>query len=180
MGSKLFPMTFRLMALFLLGAWLGSNLFLAWVATENFASVDRALKPATQRAKAALDKIGEEEARALLWYHSSHQNRSYFVNYGYAQLAAAVLLALVLLGAKGSRFALGLCGAMLVIQVIQQFAIVPPMLELGVKLDFAGPPEMTLEREAFRGYHRVYGFLEAGKLAAGAALAARLMIGASR
>jgi hypothetical protein len=174
-------MTFRLFALFLLGAWLGSNLFLAWVATENFASVDRALKPATQAARAAIEKIGEADARALFWYHSSHQNRTYFVNYGYLQLTAALVLApMLVFGAKAGRLAVGLCASMLVIQLIQQFAIIPAMMELGRALDFAGPAELTVEREAFRGYHRAYGLLEAAKLAAGAALAARLITGAKR
>ncbi len=174
-------MTTRHLALLILGAWLGTILMMAWIATDNFASVDRALQASSKTVQTELDQVGEDRARALLRYHASQQNRGYFHRFGFAQLAMGVALAVTLLFATNGNFmVMALCGGMLLVQVAQQFAIVPHMIAIGGALDFIDPAEMTAERGVFQTYHRVFGSLEVLKLLLGLGLAVRLTLGRGR
>lgn len=166
----------RRLSTLLLGVWLGASLFMTWVATDNFASVERALKPTAKAAEAATNEIGVDRTRALLRYHSSEQNRHYFTRWGWAQLGLGLVLALVLLFAtSGNTVAMLLVGGMLVGSAVQQFLIAPQVVEIGRALDFASVDEYREERRAFWNFHRSYSIVEVAKLVCGFALAGKLL-----
>ena len=149
---------------------------MTWVATDNFASVERALKPTAKAAETAMQQIGVERTRELLRYHSSEQNRNYFNRWGWAQLGLGLLLALILLFAtNGNLVSMLLVVGMLGTVVVQQFLITPQMIEVGRALDFASIDEYREERRAFWNYHRAYSMIEVAKLVCGSALAMKLL-----
>jgi hypothetical protein len=167
----------RRLSTLILGFWLGASLLMTWVATDNFGSVERALKRATKSAEEAIAGIGPETTRTLLRYHSSEQNRRYFLYWGLAQMALGIALALVLLFAtNGNTVTMILAAGMLASTGVQRFFIAPQMIEIGRALDFASIDEYREERRAFWNYHRAYTIVELAKLGCGAALALRLLL----
>src|SRR5579864_4498043 len=130
-------MHYRRFACLLLGTWLTGGLFMAMVATQNFRSVDRLLaKPAAPAAQ-SINKLGHESARTLLRYQVSEQNRWYFQTWEMAQLAlGGLLLVLLLFGSTEGALTLLLPVLMLVIALVQAFALTPEIISLGRVIDF--------------------------------------------
>ena len=89
-------------AVFLLGVWLAGTILLAFVATQNFATVDRILSQPTPQAATPLSALPHETMRPLLRHLSSELNRLYFFAWGVAQIVFGVML-LILLLALGRR-----------------------------------------------------------------------------
>jgi|RhiMetdeSRZDD1v2_1073273.scaffolds.fasta_scaffold598184_1 hypothetical protein len=161
----------------LLGLWLGAGLFMTWVATDNFDSVDRAMKPATKVAEQAVNDIGAERARVFLRYHSSEQNRFYFRQWGLVQLVLGVfLLVVVLFATNASKLMTSIAGAILAITGLQHFLVTPSIIELGRALDFANVDEMRDERRGFWNYHRAYSYMELAKFGMMLFAAGRLVV----
>ena len=168
----------RRISLLLLGVWLGTLLLAALVAADNFSSPARALHSPNSRVQAEVQRFGEPQARAFLRFHAASINRDLFERYGYAELVlGAALWLLLLFATNGNRLVLLLSSGMLLVQLVVQFAIIPPMGELSRALDLAGASDMLPERRSFGGYHAAYAVLALVKLLLGLALAVRLVVG---
>ena len=148
----------------LLGIWLGAGLLMTWVATDNFDSVDRALKASSKLAEQAVNDIGPERAKVFLRYHSSEQNRNYFRMWGVVQLVLGIFLLLVILFATNANKLLTVITlGLLSISALQHFLVTPRIIDLGRALDFANVDEMRDERRGFWNYHRAYAYMEMAK-----------------
>ncbi|HUE25064.1 MAG TPA: hypothetical protein VMQ86_25495 [Bryobacteraceae bacterium] len=168
-------MHFRRFACFLLGLWLGGGLFMDMVATQNFRSVDRLLAKPAQPAAQRLEKLGTD-ARVLLRHHVSEQNRWYFEAWGLIEtgIGAALLLTL-LFGSTEKNFSLLLCLLMLLVAILQRFALTPQMVFLGRIIDWIPIDQPSPERTRFWMLHNAFIGLELLNWALGFFLTAKLL-----
>jgi hypothetical protein len=125
----------RSFAAFLLGVWLTGTILLAFVATQNFATVDRILAQPTPQAATQLSALPHDTMRPLLRHLSSELNRLYFFAWGVAQVAFGLLLLILLLGLN-RRWEAVLVAVMLAIANAQLLWMTPRITEIGRALDF--------------------------------------------
>jgi hypothetical protein len=93
-------------AAFLTGCLILGSLFMIFVATQNFATVDRVLAALPQEAKQMFQTLGPENARLLLRYLAGEENRLFFTSWELAQIAlGALLTAILLLAVKSAQAA---------------------------------------------------------------------------
>jgi len=160
-----------------LGAWLLGSLAIAFVATQNFRTVDRVLRSASERPELAerLKRVGTTDARLLLRHLASEMNRFYFRAWGWGQL----LLALVALaglwgGGIRDRLVQGSVLVMLAIVLVAVLHLTPEVVAIGRRLDFAprDPPPPDFAR--FWRLHTTYTLLDLVKLGVGAIALFRL------
>src|SRR5574337_683204 len=90
----------RALLTIVLGGWIMSTMLIAFVATQNFHTVDRLLSDPTLEFSRAIAPIGHDEARVVLRYLVAELNRLYFHAWGLTQLA---LGATVIVAAIGLR-----------------------------------------------------------------------------
>jgi hypothetical protein len=163
-------------AAFLAGCLILGSLFMIFVATQNFATVDRVLAAPPHEATQMFQTLGPENARLLLRYLAGEENRLFFTSWELAQIALGVLLTAVLLLAMKSRLLAGLAGAMLIIALFQHFRVTPEMIALGRLVDFGGGSGSAAYSQFWR-LHGLYGGLEVVKLALLTIVAAILLFG---
>src|ERR1700704_5711695 len=114
-------------AAFLLGAWLLGTLFMIFVATQNFETVDRVMKSPPPEAYKMIGALGNDSARQLLRYLPGEENRFFFENWELTQLVVGTLLIAVLIFGVKSRMLAGFSGAMLLLTAFEHFKITPEM-----------------------------------------------------
>jgi len=155
-------------ALVVLGGWLAGTVCMAVVATENFYTIDRLLGArANARFAAAVDRLGQPEARDLLRYLSSEVNRLYFQAWNWTQLALGGLaLWLAGGGADRDRVRKGIA-AMLAIVVLMLVYLTPAIVSLGRSLDFVPREPAPAGMQRFWILHASYTMLEMIKLLIG-------------
>ncbi len=169
-------MHFRRLACFLLGGWLAGGLFMASVATQNFRSVDRLLAKPAAPARQQVDKLGRDAARALLRYEASEQNRLYFETWGIVETVIGFMLLMVLLfGSTETNLTLLLALLMLLIAVLQRFALTPEIVILGRVIDFVPATQPSPERAHFWILHAAFSSIEVFKWGLGFVLTAKLL-----
>lgn len=146
------------------------------VATQNFRSVDRLLaKPAAEAAQ-QLDKLGPAAARLLLRHQVSEQNRWYFETWGLLETALGAALLLVLIfGSTENNFAVLLALLMLLIAILQRFALTPRMVFLGRIIDWIPVDQPSDARTRFWLLHHAFAGLELLNWALGFLLTAKLL-----
>jgi hypothetical protein len=167
---------FRRFACFLLGIWLGGGLFMDMVVTQNFRSVDRLLAKPAPPAAQLLEKLGPGAARVLLRHQVSEQNRWYFETWGLIETAiGAALLMILLFGSTEKNFSLLLALLMLLIAILQRFALTPQMVVLGRVIDWIPIGQPSPERGRFWMLHNAYVWLELLNWALGLFLTAKLL-----
>src|ERR1700733_4700312 len=98
-------------AAFLAGCLILGSLFMIFVATQNFGTVDRVLAAPPQEASQMFQTLGPQNARLLLRYLAGEENRLFFTSWELVQIALGALLTTVLLLALKSRMLAGLTGA---------------------------------------------------------------------
>ena len=173
-------MNIRHFACWLLGAWIAGSLFMILVATQNFRSVDRLLA-APGGAGARIDQMGRAEARTLLRYQVSEQNRWYFETWETIQLGlGATLVAVAWPGLSERRVFAVLAAAMFALLLLERFYLTPEIVRLGRMIDFTPLATPSPEREIFWRFHTAYSTVELMKLALGVFLSARLIFGRTR
>jgi len=169
-------MHFRRFACFLLGLWLGGGLFMDMVVTQNFRSVDRLLAKPAPPAAQQLDKLGPDAARVLLRHQVSEQNRWYFETWGVIETAiGATLLLILLFGSTEKNFSVLLALVMLLIAILQRFALTPQMVVLGRIIDWIPVDQASAERSRFWMLHNAFVGLELLNWALGLFLTAKLL-----
>ena len=151
-------------AAFLLGAWLLGTLFMIFVATQNFETVDRVMKSPPPEAYKMILALGNDSARQLLRYTAGEENRFFFENWELAQLVLGVLLTGLLTFGVESRMLAGFSGAMLILTLFEHFKITPEMAWLGRSFDFLPWTAESLSRDQFWKLHGVYSAIEIVKM----------------
>ena len=166
-------MQFHRLASFIIGIWLGVSVFMDFVATQNFRTVNLVLGSVDVQAVETAKKIGDREAeRVLLRYFAGEVNRYLFEQWEWAELLLGLALMLVLLfGRTYQKLAMALCLIMMCVVMAQRFALTPAIIKLGRELEFN-----PAAAQRFGTLHATYGFVEIGKLVLGLLLAARLVI----
>lgn len=158
-------------AAFLLGSWLLGSLFLVFVATRNFQTVDAVLQAPPPEASKMVRTLGHANARQLLRYLAGEQNRRYFETWELAQLIiGAALTAFLLLGVE-KRLLAGLAGAMLILTLFQHLKITPELLWLGRSIDFLPSAAESHARDQFWRLHGIYSAIEVVKMLTAVAIA---------
>jgi hypothetical protein len=122
-------------AALLLGAWLTGSIVMAFVATQNFHTVDHILSQPTPQAVTPLSALPHDTMRMLLRHLSSELNRLYFLAWGVAQIVLGIALMITLL-IMGRRVDAALAAAMLVLANVQLLWMTPQITEIGRALDF--------------------------------------------
>jgi len=150
-------------AAFLVGCLILGSLFMIFVATQNFATVDRVLAAPPQQAAQILEKLGPSDSRLLLRYLAGEENRFFFTNWELAQIAFGVLLTAILWLAISSPISAGISGVVLIIALFQHFRVTPEMIALGRLVDFGGEAGSAAYNQFWR-LHGLYGVLEVAKL----------------
>jgi hypothetical protein len=163
-------------AAFLTGCLILGSLFMIFVATQNFGTVDRVLAAPPHEAAQMFQTLGPENARLLLRYLAGEENRLFFNSWELAQIALGVLLTVVLLLAIKNRLLAGLAGAMLILALFQHFRVTPEMIALGRLVDFGGGSGSAAYSQFWR-LHGLYGVLEVVKLVLLAVVAGLLLFG---
>jgi hypothetical protein len=149
---------------------------MAWVAAENFATVDRLLAQPDPAATLRIKMLGKDEARLLLRYEASEQNRMYFEVWETVQVVlGAVFFFFLLFGTTEGKISLVLALVLVVLVLAQRFVLTPELQAIGKLLDFASPVAMLGERAKFRVVHTSYVVVELGKWAIQLVLAAMLI-----
>jgi hypothetical protein len=150
-------------AAFLAGCLILGSLFMIFVATQNFGTVDRVLAAPPQEAAPMFQTLGPENARLLLRYLAGEENRLFFTSWELAQIGLGVLLTAILLLAIKSRLLAGMAGAMLIVALFQHFRVTPEMIALGRLVDFGAGAGSAAYNQFWR-LHGLYGVLEVVKL----------------
>ncbi len=166
------------MIFFLMGAWMMGSIVVAFVATQNFRTVDRVLSaPAEADLWRKLDgKISREDARMILRHLASEMNRFYFRAWEGAQLLLGGLVLILLIRSDRSDVLTGsLVVALLVIVGVFILFLTPQIVALGRRLDFASRTPPPPEYARFWRFHITYTALEVVKLLLGAAVVVRLL-----
>jgi len=153
-------------AAFLLGAWILGSLFMMFVATQNFGTVDRVLASAPP---AMIQAMGSEHARQLLRYMAGQENQLFFVTWEFAQIALSATLAGLLFFGAGSRSLAPLAGSLFLLTAVQRFWVTREMISLAGQLD------TSALASRFSGLHALYGGIEVLKLLVALAIAGLLL-----
>jgi hypothetical protein len=149
---------------------------MTWVARENLRSVDRLLAQPDPAATLRIKMLGRGEARLLLRYQASEQNRYYFELWEIVQIVLGGLFFFFLLfGTTEGKVPLALALVLVVLVATQRFLLTPDLTATGRLLDFGNPAGMLGERARFRVTHAAYDAIELGKWALQLVLAAFLI-----
>jgi hypothetical protein len=156
--------------------WLAGGFFMAWMATENFQSVDRLLNAGNPAAAVRLKVLGNTEARLLLRYQVSEQNRFYFETWEIAQIfLGGFLFFFLLFGTNEGKLTLALALLMFVLLLAQRLALTPEITALGRVIDFRPEAQATGDHAKFMVLHTAYVAIEIAKWGLGIVLALLLI-----
>jgi hypothetical protein len=172
-------MHFNRISAFLLGAWLLGSLFMAFVATQNFAAVDRVLNSPPTEATKMIQTLGPDNARHLLRYLAGEENRGFFESWELAQLILGLALTALFLFAAKNRLLASLAAGMLILTAFQHWRITPDLVGLGRSNEFLARTA-SVARSQFGKLHAAYGIIEAVKLVFALTIAGFLFAGRRR
>ena len=154
---------------------------MAWVATENFRSVDRTMESPSPVAALQFKSLGPTQTRMMLRYLVSEQNRYYFEYWDDVQIIYGLFFFFFLLfGTKEGKFPLGLALAMLLITMAQRFLLTPELISLGRNIDFIPPDMHSGQRTKFYVLHGGYAAAEVAKWGFGVVLGLALILAKRR
>lgn len=167
---------YRRLAAILLGVWLGAGIFADLAVTQNFQTVDRFLTtPGSVATSVELNRIGRDQARAILRRNAAEENNFLFENWERAELLlGAALLATLFFGERPQKLMLAAGLTMWVIVLAQHFLLSPEVADMGRRM--ADTPDDTSLTNKFWMFHGIYSGSEILKLLVGVALSVRLAI----
>ena len=147
---------------------------MAWVATENFGTVDRILGQPDPAATLRIKMLGRDQARLLMRYEASEMNRYFFEMWEIVQIVVAGFFFFFLLfGTNEGKIPLALALVLLAIVLAQRFLLTPEIVAIGRLIDFTSDPGGY--RAKFQVLHSAYVGLEMGKWGLQVLLAALLV-----
>ncbi|HEV2351650.1 MAG TPA: hypothetical protein VG028_17605 [Terriglobia bacterium] len=167
----------QLMAIAVLGVWIGITLFMWFAAGRSFATVEQVLLSQNPQYLKITKSLSTTETRQLLRNLASEINRTFFTAYGWAQVILGIaLLFLLLRQTPRDPTALAITGAMLAIVLILTLVVTPQIVTLGRSIDFVprNPPPPQMAR--FGLLHGAYTGLDGLKLLASLGLLIRWMM----
>ena len=167
-------MHFSRIAAWILGAWLAGNIFMAFVATQNFRRADEVLSAPPPEIAKIIQTAGGDGSRLLLRHLVGEQNRFFFNSWELAQFGLGLMLAGTLFLEPNNRKLAGFAAAMLGLTVFSHFVLTPELIWLGRLIEFQ--PAGTPQRGQFGKLHAMYGVLEIVKMLLGGVLAGLLFI----
>jgi hypothetical protein len=142
-----------------------------WVARESLLGVERVLAQPDPAATLRIKVLGRDQARLLLRYEVSEQNRYNLELWEIVQLVlAAIFFFFLLFGTTEGKFSLTLALLLVVLVVAQRFVLSPEMKAMGRLLDFGSPSALFGERAKYGVMHYAYLVVEASKWALQAVL----------
>jgi hypothetical protein len=151
-------------AAFLLGAWLLGSLFMAFVATQNFAAVERVLGSPPPGGTKIFQTLGADNARYMLRYLAGEENRGFFETWELAQIVLGLMLIATFLALKHPALA-GFAGGLLILTAFQHWRIAPDLVGIGRSNEFlARGAQSAVARSQFGKLHAAYGVIEGVKL----------------
>jgi len=163
-------------AAFLSGCLILGSLFMIFVATQNFQTVDRVLASPPPEPAQMFQTLGPGNSRLLLRYLAGEDNRLFFVAWELAEIVLGIALTAILLFAIRSGLLAGLAGGMVIIAAFQHFRVTPEMISLGRLVDFGAGAGSPAYNQFWR-LHGLYGVLEVVKLILLAVVAGFLLFG---
>jgi hypothetical protein len=166
-------------AAFLSGCLILGSLFMIFVATQNFQTVDRVLASPPPEATQMFQTLGDGNSRLLLRYLAGEENRFFFVTWELTQIALGVVLTAILLFPLQSGLLAGMAGGSVIIALFQRLRVTPEMIALGRSVEF-GAGAGTAAYSQFWRLHGLYGVLEVVKLILLIAVAAFLLFSPRR
>lgn len=169
-------MHYHRIAAFLGGCLILGSLFMIFVATQNFQTVDRVLASPPQEAAQMFQTLGPDNSRLLLRYLAGEENRLFFVSWEWAQIVFGLALTAILLFAIRNGLLAGLAGGMVIIALFQHLRVTPQMILFGRLIDF-GAGAGTAAYSQFWRLHGLYGVLEVVKLLLVVVVAGFLLLG---
>ena len=129
----------RRVATFLVGAWIGSSLFMAALTLAHFRSPARILSEPSLAASQFIKRLGTEDTLLLLRYQAAEQVRAYLSEWELAQfILGFAFLGTLFVGTQRKILPLVLGAVMIFVVAVQHFAITPEMVYRGREADF--PP----------------------------------------
>ena len=159
-----------------MAVWLTGTLWMALVATQNFYTIYRLLDVRPNAAfSAAVEKLGEPEARFLLMYLSSELNRLFFQVWGLIQIAIGMLALWLVVKIPGANMPKVLIVCMLGISLLFAGLITPQIVSVGRSLDFVPRVPAPPQLRTFGLLHAVYTVLDGIKLILGVIVTGWLM-----
>jgi hypothetical protein len=156
-------MHYHRIAAFLSGCLILGSLFMIFVATQNFQTVDRVLATPPPEAAQMFQTLGPDNSRLLLRYLAGEENRLFFVTWELAGIGLGIALTAILLFAIRSGLLAGLAGGLVIITGFQHFRVTPEMISLGRLVDFGAGAGSAAYSQFWR-LHGLYGVLEVVKL----------------
>ena len=153
---------------------------MAFVATQNFAAVDRVLNSPPTEATKMIQTLGSDNTRHLLRYMAGEENRGFFESWELAQLILGLALTALFLFAAKNRLLASLAAAMLILTAFQHWRITPDLVDLGRSNEFLAGTAQSLVRKQFGKLHAAYGIIEAAKLLFVPTIAGFLFLGRRR
>jgi hypothetical protein len=148
-----------------LGGWIVGTVLIAFVATQNFRTVDRLLSAPTPKFLHALAPIGHDEARVVLRYLVSELNRLYFSAWGLTQLAFGAALVAAAIGLRPLDRTMIAAAVTISAIGIVSLLLSQSIVSLGRSLDFVPRAMVPQELARFRMLHTIYTVLDLLKLA---------------
>ena len=165
----------RRVAGFLLGAWIGGSLLMAFLEIHSFRSPDLVMNAPAAQAARMIQSLGPDQARLLLRHFAGEQTRYETSIWELVQIPLGLLTGLVLLRATQSRILpASLCGTMLAFVAFQHFAITPELGYWGRETDFPPGSDVVGSVTRLLALQQVYAGAEVVKLVAGGVLASYL------
>jgi hypothetical protein len=159
-------------AMFVFGMWVAGSVFVSFIASQNFYTIDRLLDASESAAfRSAVEQSGRQDARDLLRYLSSELNRLYFQAWNVAQAVLAVA-AFWLAGRRGSSKVRAGLALMSVIVLVMLAWLAPEITRVGRSLDFVPRDPAPVQLATLGMLHAAYAVLEVLKLVAGIFVAA--------
>src|SRR5690242_2198711 len=129
-------MHYTRVAAFLLGACILGSLFVAFVATQNFQTVDEVLKSPPPEAWKMIQGLGNDSARHLLRHLAGEENRRVFETWELAQISIALALTASFLFGVKNRVLAGLAVAIVILTLFEHLKLTPELTWLGRSIDF--------------------------------------------
>lgn len=154
----------RALLIMLLGGWIVGTLLIAFVATQNFHTVDRLLSAPTPEFSNAIAPLGHDQARVVLRYLVAELNRLYFSAWGLTQLVFGTAVIVTVIGLRPLNRSMITVAATIFIIVIVSLLLSQSLLSLGRSLDFIPRTLVSQELARFRTLHLVYTALDLLKL----------------
>lgn len=154
----------RALLIMLLGGWIVGTLLIAFVATQNFRTVDRLLSAPTDEFSHAIAPLAHDEARVVLRYLVSELNRLFFSAWGFTQLALGAAIVATALGLRPLDRTVITIAATVFAIVIILLLLNQLLLPLGRSLDFVPRTIVSYGLARFRRLHLIYTALDMLKL----------------